>query len=824
MEINIDKKNLKASKTEEDIKQSLLAQISTGKAILFTGAGFSTGTTNINTTENFPNVAKDLAIKIGRLGGFDSDNDLQYAADRFLRDNDAQKLIDLLKEQYTLKKVSDEHISICKVEWMRYYTTNYDESVEMSSRESDKLVECVDLSSKPSDYKNTKVCIHLNGSIRSLTKESLNTGFKLSSSSYLSSESFTSSNWFYHFKRDLERSSAIVFIGYSMYDIDIQRILFEKNEEFKNKTYFITKSDPDEKTRFTLSKFGHILPIEVAGFAKLVNDNMKSLLDSKNQDYILRSLVRYDISDSSMLQNARDSDVEKMLMYGDIKDDFIDNAILDHQQKRPVLVIRSQLENVLKRVHEGINVLITGELGNGKTIFLRELKTYLSIRSVEAYDISDESADYIGDIDELARLNKKVAIMLDSYTHEYSIDLLRHYCSSRPKNITIIASDRTSEHLKSLPMLEKMGFQFEEFYIDSCGDTELKKFIEIIDNLGFWGNKAGLSPSRKESLLAKEHNGQISSILLWLFDAPQIKDRVNALLGKICVENNYKNTVFAIALLQYLDVEANFSLISEVAGNAIYSSQLRHDDSFKQLFTLSNTKIKSKSSLFCLSLIKNYFSASYIAERLLEIAKQFSKSDRDRSKEHIFKSILRFSSVERLLPDENKKNSIKNYYEDLKTNISWLRNDPHYWLQYAMAHMMFKEYTKAQTFLEQAYSLAKSRNNYDTKKIDTQQARLYILVACSENSDSNKVSENFEKSHKLLCGVEDDVYKFRQVQLYRDYFESRYDKLSKKNKTYFEHACKDMIDCIEKANNLHQIVKKAEENLRFVLSMISKKR
>jgi hypothetical protein len=62
MKIAIDKSTLKQE--EVDI-QYLLSQISTGRAVLFTGAGFSKGTSTVDGTE--PPVAKSLALEICRL-------------------------------------------------------------------------------------------------------------------------------------------------------------------------------------------------------------------------------------------------------------------------------------------------------------------------------------------------------------------------------------------------------------------------------------------------------------------------------------------------------------------------------------------------------------------------------------------------------------------------------------------------------------------------------------------------------------------------------------------------------------------------------------
>ncbi len=325
--------------------------------------------------------------------------------------------------------------------------------------------------------------------------------------------------------------------------------------------------------------------------------------------------------------------------------------------------------------------------------------------------------------------------------------------------------------------------------------------MDIIDNIGVWGDKAGLSKDRKIEYLKQNNSFQISLALLSLFDAPQIKNKISELLYNLIKDKKHKDTIFSIALIELLDLKPSFSLVSEVAGNNdIYSSLLRHNDDFRQLFKLSDRQVQTKSSIFCLSLIKNHFLPSYVTDQLQKIAKHFNTNaniKKDFEQERIFKSTLKFSFVERLLPDTNKKGTLKKYYEDLKTSVPWLIRDPHFWLQYGMANITFKEYNKAQNFIDQAYALAAQRDNYHTSNIDTQQARLFILIAMSK-SDGTEIYGLFEKAHRLLSGVENDIYKFRQVEKYKDFYETCSIKFSKVQKNLFFSACRSMIRDLEK--------------------------
>lgn len=217
---NLDRTKLAQAEVDINLLQQ---RISSGNAILFTGAGFSLGARNILGSE--PPMAKELARKLSQISGLDEESDdLMFASEVALELHDHGSILDLLKDNYTINKVSSSHEDICNLPWRRFYTTNYDNSIELSSLNKNKRIESIDISSDPIDYiKKKNVCLHINGKIEGSNESDLIDKIKLSDASYLSADSFIKSKWKYHFNRDLERASAIVFVGYSMYDIDIKK-------------------------------------------------------------------------------------------------------------------------------------------------------------------------------------------------------------------------------------------------------------------------------------------------------------------------------------------------------------------------------------------------------------------------------------------------------------------------------------------------------------------------------------------------------------------------------------------------------------------------
>jgi len=768
--------------------------INSGKAILFAGAGFSSDTINI-ADSSLPR-ASALARKICTLGEFGEDEDLRYASQHYIKKNKSiEQLIHLLKTTFTCKKTTPSQESIVKAPWRRIYTTNYDNAIEQAGLAVSKLIETVDISSSPQNYvKKSNLCVHLNGSTSSLTPHTLNTTFKLSTASYISADGFLNSPWSYQFKRDLDTCTALVFIGYSLYDIEIQKILYE-NSDLKRKTYFITQLNPSEKSVSILEDYGTVLPIGVDDFGNQVATHL--LTQAVNSE-LLSALEQYEPTQTT--KGIRDKDVDALILHGSAEQDLIDLSILTDQQV-PYVIERKELAILDRFLTANRHTVVISSFGNGKTLLLKEALPYLSTRGYDVYTISDPSGDFEGDIEKI-RGNRKSVIIIDDYSH--NPELIKTIGLLQPENVLTVISTRPHSHEQLRAELKTHNFSYQELSIDELSGDEIDQLVAIFDNLGAWGEKAYMSPHQKTSHLLQENDSQISLALLALFDSPQIKERVKNLLNfypnlNAPLHKHYRDTAFAIALIEVIGLQTTNSFISEIALNdEIYSDMLRGNESFKQLFKPSNGRVLTRSSLFCMSLIKNHFPPTYIKDQLLRIAEKYGKLDKKSQEENeAFRSLVKFSFIERLLPDANKKSNIRDYYEKLKTNVDWLKSDPHFWLQYAMAHIPFKEYDKAQQYIDQSYALAKKKLNYHTNHHDTQQGRLYLLMAL-EPTNLSRASEYFSKGHQLFSKIDNDIFKFRQLGLYSEYYEICYSRLSKRHQTEFEHACKRMATDAEK--------------------------
>ncbi|HBL5422316.1 TPA: SIR2 family protein, partial [Escherichia coli] len=355
---------------------------------------------------------------------------------------------------------------------------------------------------------------------------------------------------------------------------------------------------------------------------------------------------------------------------------------------------------------------------------------------------------------------------------------------------------------------------------------EIASAVKIIDNLSTWQKFSALSTERKKRLVYEKYDAQLSLLLLGLINSPNIKTKIKQQTDLIYSNPDHKKSVFCICICEVANVEPTSSLVSEISGtNAIYHTSLRNSPPFNQIFKVNGATIKSKSSILSLSLLNNTFSDIYVRDVLLEIVERTdSIKDQDIEIKKIFKALLRFHIVERILP--KNQSALDRYYEQLKYRCTWLMDSPHYWVQYAMCRLSFSDYNRAQNYLTNAYQKAETKKgSYHTDNIDTQQARLY-LNQCLDHNNSSECYKLFDKAHALLVKLPNEGRKFRQVLLYKKVFDLKYQSFSKKNKTDFEQACKKLLDQTKPDNvypintNMVRFITSAEEALIEILNTI----
>lgn len=776
----------------------LIDQIKTGRVLLFVGSKFCESSKD-QSGQTLPNH-KALAREICDLANVDEDDDLDYATDYFLSEFEPDILIKHLRRRFLVSTVAEPIHGILEPSWLRIYTPNYDNTLEHIERSlHGKTLTVSSAWTQPDQnlIKNIQ-CVHINGSIEKLEKEDLQQSFRLSDSSF-SSSNFKDSYWYSTFKKDLDRCNAVIFVGCHFEEFKPIKAHFE-NELYKNKAFSLLDKDISEKNRFSFERCGSIILEDVKDFAQ----QMPSRAGSENRrNYSVSSFALHELTEEE--SDISDRDVWDFLAYGKLKQVHFEQAISAPQLK-PYMVERDCISNIVEDLSKFNTVVVHSEFGNGKTVLLNQIASYLALLGKKVFKLFDHEADYILDIENIVRRYDNPVFIVDGYA-SYR-DIVEALLQRKQKtSFSLLLSERSGSHDYIRTELFGENTMVREYDIDILSNEECRAFVEILNRTGIWEVKQGLSDMRKMQIIQTNYKRKFSLALLGLLGSEQIKTRIQEIVQPLFSNPETKSTIFSICILGLMDLPIKKSLISEVSQNDyIYKDSLTGDASFRQLFgNYQRQSIEKQSSIIMVHLLHSHFSPTYCINRLIVISEYFYEVQKyDVVNEEIYKNLMRFSFVEKLLSDTNKKSSLNTYYEKIQIRIPALARNVHYWLQYAMAKMMFKDIRMADTYLKNAYSIAGRMKDFSTVYLDAQQARLYLLKANTVRAQSDQSKscnsdpyELFLQAHRLLKPLESSVHKFRQVIAYEDVFNHAFDSFTKKQKAEFEHSCKDMLKSLK---------------------------
>lgn len=801
----------------KNIIEDLINKMKFGDAVLFTGAGFSYG------MENFHNESPKGALKLSELlltalkqdSSFDLP--LKDIVDYYILNDMIDDLIYILEDEYNIKNVCDYHELIAEINWKRCYTTNYDFGFELASKNVGKKIKSINPLSNFEENREGNMCIHINGDMNILNKNSLENEFALSDISYVNNK-FSATYWFKLLQKDFENASAIVFIGYSLYDELIKKVL-SSNKKFKEKTFIITSPKSNNGDLFKLGIYGNVLNIGTDGFAKEFNLKYKEeILPILNiTTKFLTKYERDEVIETNDIEINK-SDINNFFLFGKLSRSKIhkDYSNYLNGNKNYFIPREKYIMECVEKIKDKKNILIVGEIGNGKSVLLEQILYYLSVKeefdlyTPDEFDNSTELG-YHFDFDKINKKDRLSIILCDDINNNPK--LISDFSLLNNSNIILVASVRSIEFDK----INISEIKFDIINIDElASNEEIDYLIELVDILNFWNHdRLTLSKESKRKIISHNLNNQISEVLLDLFSSENIINKINDYLINVNSIPSQKNIIFLILLFKYLNIPIDNYIIKGILKDDTIDSLLFQSDTNIALFYSKDktSGFTNKSSIFCRTTLKHLFLNDYKIKfflnlvEIIEMEKNKRNSEVDSNilhlKDSLIKEIMRFSNVDNLLKErQEKKKSLFHYYDNLILKASWLSRESHYWLQLAMAKIANDKLDDAQKDLDAAYSMAKKKQilrDYSTSSIDTQQARLFIKKSFKENHN-NVIWDYFIKAHSLLTSCENDKYRYRQVKEYEKFYNNKYSVLSKENKIKFKDCCIYMTKQINQLN------------------------
>lgn len=757
-----------------------------GQALLFLGSGFSNGAKPL-VGDSFltgRELAKHLSGKCGIVPPVD---ELNFAAQRYRKKFDDDQLVNELKNLFTASSVSESQKRFSEIPWRSIYTTNYDNVLEKAFAERRKKLVPITPDQDGREYtaKSNSV-VHINGYIESLTPAMLSNSFKLTNTSYLT-ESFSKSNWSFLFRRSLETCRAVIFVGYSMYDLDIQRIIYA-DETIKNKTIFIDRvglTDLDIENGIQ-SDFGLVLPIGINGFLSEFDKVKSSYIpqDTENSFFCFEELLV-----SNITSDFRDDYIFDLFLKGIPQIEFIWNSVHGGDAQK-YFVIRDKHSETIRAIDNSIrNVIAVSDMANGKSLFLVGLACTLMSNGYRVFWMSDEAEGTFDEIDRLCKLDQKIVLVVENYPRR--LEEIRHLQLKRSGSLVLLTSAKTGSHEAYQDDLvdildAKVSIDID---LNRLSTGELEALDGILTTYKLWGERDAWSREKKMRYLSFDCDRQFGSVLLEIIKSPEIQTRFQALFNAFRNDGELADVMVAASVLKLLgfDKPRDF-LISELLDSSyLYSLDFKRNPVGKELLQLGSGHIIPRSSVLAKYGLTSFSDSRSVVDRLIKIATKAHDLGRDSQMFFgIYKELVTFSMLQSMLPEKGKRDALIRFYEAIK-NLEAAQSHPHFWLQYAIARLASDgpgDLEKARLFLDTAYAHAQRRKNYHTRHMDNVKAR-YLIKHSIVVEEINAALIELADGHALLlkqCRTEQSVAPFKVAKLYLSFYNAKKMLLSANHK------------------------------------------
>lgn len=339
-----------------------LTVASRGKAILFVGAGGTLDCTNYDFTE-LP-TANPLLSRVNSAINRNFTH-LPTAATKLAKDN-ISAYYQLITSTYTVLTVPEELVELLRFNWQKVYTTNYDNAIEIACRNAQVEFRSYVPSEKLDQSDKRRPIIHLHGFVERFTPENILRDCILDFNSNVANSVYEG-YWGAQFKNDVVNCDVLVFLGYSLYDPEIPKLL-RASGQTSSRVFFVNSHQENEELTIRQSEFGYPSNIGREGLAKITASASK-----QGQKRLRERFTCFDRPQAAPLSNlvSGQQKLEQHFLFGNR-----DSGLLaqDAREGTQNYVIRPKIvDKVLEVLPRSNFITIYSNLGYGKSVAARYL-------------------------------------------------------------------------------------------------------------------------------------------------------------------------------------------------------------------------------------------------------------------------------------------------------------------------------------------------------------------------------------------------------------------------------------------------------------------
>lgn len=735
-------------------REDILKSIMEGTAILITGSGAHV-TVETPDNEQFPSGC-NLSKKLYYLSGIDNpedERDLQDASETYLEKHSEEELVNVIKSILRVGSIKEEHRKLYSFNWQRVYTTNYDDVplIATSKNEYPLIPITINMPCKNIDF-NQKMCIYINGYMGTLTPDKLTNEFKLTGRSYLSARGLEESEWGAVFNEDIETADCIIIVGLSLeYDLDIKRFIYNKN--VIEKTVFITRDTISDDKERKMRRLGTVIPIGMEKFVEEISMYQSSYTVPKiDMIPYYKSFGIY--APKRTIKKATSMEVYDLFMRGQIVDPLWHRKDGKYNQ----IVYRKSIDDVIRDIESGVRTIyLHSNLGNGKTMFIETLKHKLQNKNYHFFTLKEvyQGGITAKEIKSMMSISGKKIVVIENYYNYLSV--IKEFSLYDLECVQFIFSARSvlyDTRIMEVNEYLKIGEGESAIYdLNKLNWREISEIHTIIDSNGLWGRNSKLPDSEKRKILTNRRMGnqELQGIML-LVNSFSMKKRIEDVVANIknMSESYYEVFIFAL-LIKTMSLNISANDMSKILNTKMaLDARFTQNPNVQEILEFSSgaPEFKIRSAVTAKAILQLLDCNETIIQVLTKTAHYAARYVNNEKYENVLKNIISYSHVRTfLLRSDQKEIFLFNYYNELR-DLEYYNNNSFYWLQYAIACINIERYDLAQTYIDNAYGLFRESESVVPFQLDTQQARLNLLMI--KKHDIADVKETFLAAHKLL--------------------------------------------------------------------------
>jgi len=715
---------------KDSLREAVRAALG-GEAILFLGAGAAKDA--VRKDGKVLPTGQELADLLGQDCGLASGYPLDTITEHYVDKFSETRLINSLNKHLKVSDIGKTLVSLGTIKWLRVWTTNYDNAFEKALDSSKIKFHSLTTSADVRNAQGNKLIIlHINGLLSSL-KQSITSDFILTSQSY-ATQAFADTEWATIFRNDIQQCKAVIFIGYSLADIDVARLLFDPNT-FRRKVHFVDRTNIDPVLNSKLTKFGIVHAIGLDQFADILEDEKARWVQPKLvEEY--NSWNKIIIDDAS--RKPSDDDFYELILQGVCKDGLLLSQ-LETPEDPTYTVVRNCESACIKHLGQTDAIAtLVGSFANGKTITLQSIALKLVAEGRDVFILEHPYETAYVELQRICRREQDFILAIENYSR--NLDLVEGFCRYARPGCALLLSERTEIHdLASAALIDRTKNRDLNIYeLDLLENDELARLSNLLDIRGLWGERAGLTEVQRLSFLKEDCGRQLQAVLIEVAKSPQIKAKLAEIVSHFETIEGGLRILIGLCLLQAIGEQPRVDVAAELLDLTFDTFRVLNSDNISRQIVSTQSGIANfRSPIMARAVLNGLNNASVITKVVDECVKNGHKlRHADPYLGIVSKELMRFGNLERILPKKGKRTALQNLYENLKS-VSSIRDNPHFWLQYAMARLSLGELDIARRYFEQSYSYAKKINGYDTFQIDNHYCRLLLREAENVNDGDN---------------------------------------------------------------------------------------